>query len=130
MAQRRMRESLLSNTLMFLICLMQAKLTLSHKCTVGADYMFCHKVKQTDHQAEKWDVYTVHHCRDICDKDGCVAFEYRASPGNEHQTCMIFDGTHESIQLLPTLDTCNDRFWRYSWKRPIEKSKGNCTIPK
>ena len=129
MAETRTRESLLSKTVMFLVFLMQAKLTVSHVCTVGADYMFCHKVQQTDPETETWDVYTVHQCRDICDREGCVAFEYSASPDKEHQKCMIFDRTNESIQLVPTFNICNDRFWKYSWKRPIEKSKGNCTIP-
>lgn len=124
-----MAERTLSKALVFLVCLMNVKFAVSHMCTRGADYMFCHRVSLADGQIVSWDVYTVDQCRDICEREGCIAFEYHARPHNKLQTCRVYHGTGESVELEPTFDVCNDVFWKYSWKRPIRKSKGNCTIP-
>lgn len=132
MDEKRSKKAHL-NALALILCIVQSvqsDMVRSHMCTAGADYKFCHTVIPTSSAKQEFPIIhlvnTVDHCRDICDKEGCSAFEYQASANNRQQQCILYLGIYESIQLVPDFHLCNDKEWRYSWKRPTEKSKGHC----
>ena len=113
-----------------LLCLVDVAFVYSHMCTVGADYKYCYRVTtHNDDVTRKSErVYTVHQCRDICDKKGCIAFQYRARARNHQQSCILFYGKNEHVRLSPHYDRCNDETWSYSWKRLPEPSNGHCIV--
>ena len=118
----------LSKTIV-LLCLVDAAFVHSHMCTVGADYKYCYQViTQNDVKSRYESVYTVHQCRNICDKERCIAFQYRAYAGTKQQRCILHSGNPESIRLSPNDDRSNDETWSYSWKRLAEPSNGHCKI--
>ena len=115
--------------LMFLLCLVDAALVDGHMCTVGADYKYCYRVAaKNDFKSRRELVYTVHECRDICHKEGCIAFQYRASVFKAEQSCILFHGESENIHLSPYYDRCNAETWSYSWIRLPEPSNGHCKV--
>ena len=129
MGAKESREAHL-NALVLILCIIQVDIVSSHVCTVGADYKFCHKLIAAIDAKEAFPlvhlVNTVHHCRDICDMEGCSGFQYHASANDKQQRCILFHGTYGSIQLVPNFNHCNDKEWMYSWKRPTERSNGHC----
>lgn len=115
--------------MILLLCLMDVAFVNSHMCTAGADYQYCYEVRiQDDAKSKSERVYTVHQCRDICDKEECIAFQYRARARNEQQSCILFFGKHENVRLSVNYDRCNDETWMYSWKRLPEPSSAHCRM--
>eukprot|EP00112_Aurelia_sp_Birch-Aquarium-sp1_P005171 Seg1586.4 transcript_id=Seg1586.4/GoldUCD/mRNA.D3Y31 product="hypothetical protein" protein_id=Seg1586.4/GoldUCD/D3Y31 len=117
-------------TLVLLLFLLQVEVVVSNFCTAGADYKYCHEVLPYGSNVIQRNkkVYTVHECREFCDRIGCFAFEYQAGATWKLQMCTIFYGAYERIILSPIYSSCNDKTWFYSWKRPIENSGGNCIL--
>ena len=104
----------------------------SFMCTRGAEYSFCHKVKLNAGNVNRKEtkVYTAHECRDKCDKDHCIAFQYSAHTSSRQQGCILFSGSPSEVFLTP--DSCTDEYWTYSWHREeyMKKIQGSCIIPK
>ena len=104
----------------------------SFMCTRGAEYLFCHKVEvkggNVNHKETK--VYTVHECRDKCDQEHCIAFQYSAHTSSRQQGCKLFSGS--PLEVVLTSDSCTDDYWTYSWHREeyIKKLQGSCRVPK
>ena len=112
---------------------MPNRFVVSNMCTRGADYMHCHEVVMvsddaTAVQQQSKPVFTVHKCRDICDIDGCIAFEYQVIATERQQTCTLFLGAPEDIVVAENFSRCNGEEWLFSWKRSVEKKKGNCKV--
>ena len=104
----------------------------SFMCTRGAEYLFCHKVevKGANVNQREIRVYTVHECRDKCDEDHCIAFQYNAHTSSRQQGCKLFSGSSSQVTLTP--DSCTDDYWTYSWHREeyMKKLQGSCPVPK
>ena len=100
----------------------------SPSCTHGNDYQFCHAIfsdaQKNSNSFHK--VYTVHQCREICDKESCVAFRYRADANRRQQICDIFIGAAETVEISPKPRKCNETTWMISWKRPTKTCRGQC----
>ena len=114
--------------LVLVLCLLLVEVVISNFCTAGADYKYCHVVQPygLDVIQRYKEVYTVHECREFCDKIGCFAFDYEASAAWRLQLCRVFYGTYESLLLSPSYRRCDDETWSYCWKRPMENPGGSC----
>ena len=131
----RMQNSKLTFAMLLPFCLipMPNRFVLSNMCTRGADYMHCHEVVVVSDndaavQQQFKSVFTVHECRDICDIDGCIAFEYQVIATERQQTCKLLWGAPEDIVIAENFSRCNEEEWLFSWKRPVEKTKGSCRV--
>ena len=115
-------------TLVLILCLLLVEVVISNFCTAGAGYKYCHEVQPYGlNVIQRYkEVYTVHECREFCDRIGCFAFDYEAGAAWKLQLCRIFYGTYEFILLSPSYRQCDDETWFFCWKRPIENPGRNC----
>ena len=97
---------------------------------LGPIYSFCHKVEGPHTKIRETKVYTVHECRDKCDQDQCIAFQYSAHTSSPQQGCKLFFGS--SLQAILVPDSCTDDYWTYSWHREeyMKRIQRYCPIPK
>ena len=113
-----------------MICIIKTNLGAGFMGCLGPMYSFCHKVDGTNTKFRETKVYTVHECRDKCDKDHCIAFQYSGYTWGTQQGCKLFFGSLLQLSLVP--DSCTDDYWTYSWHREeyMKRLQGSCPISK
>lgn len=102
------------------VLVLKMNLAACHMCTLDdPSYKYCHSVQaQSADISNRTDqVYSIYQCRDNCDRQLCLAFDYQVDASQNMKNCTLFLGKSTDETSLKSSSDCNGTKWWYAWLR-------------